>query len=385
MKILFVTTLYPSEQCPQYVIFLEQQANALQELGHEVKVLHLVENGNVADHVVVQHGLQVTSLCVTKKKLSILSPLGLKKPDAEKIKRFMAEPFDVVSVHFLGVQALRTIRKVCRNKNIPIVAHFHGLNVWKDYYVCRPWLNRYQILQKRIEFKKLSGSVGVSQKVSNVFREKIKGVPSYTVYNGVSSEMFSFVDNRFSASTGVTNVLCVANLISIKGQRYLIKAVSDLAKKGKPVTLSLVGRGPDEAELRRYAKECECPVNFLGYVSYDLVAKLMKEHDVFVMPSFFEALGCVYLEAMATGMITVGVQGQGIDEIIRDGENGFLAKPQDSSSIKEILERIMDAERTQLQSISRKARETAEKYGWTASAQQLEKVYFDLKKLREYQ
>ena len=48
MNILFATTLYPSEQCPQYVIFLEQQAKALQELGHRVHVLRIVENGDIA-------------------------------------------------------------------------------------------------------------------------------------------------------------------------------------------------------------------------------------------------------------------------------------------------------------------------------------------------
>jgi glycosyltransferase involved in cell wall biosynthesis len=54
------------------------------------------------------------------------------------------------------------------------------------------------------------------------------------------------------------------------------------------------------------------------------VAEAMRQCTIFVLPSRYEGLGCVYLEAMASGKVAIGCYGQGIDEIIRHGENGWL-------------------------------------------------------------
>jgi glycosyltransferase involved in cell wall biosynthesis len=65
----------------------------------------------------------------------------------------------------------------------------------------------------------------------------------------------------------------------------------------------------------------------------------MKNHDVFVLPSVGETFGMVYLEAMSQGCITVCTKDDGIDGIIKDGENGFLTLP-NSQDIKNTLDRI---------------------------------------------
>jgi glycosyltransferase involved in cell wall biosynthesis len=50
----------------------------------------------------------------------------------------------------------------------------------------------------------------------------------------------------------------------------------------------------------------------------------MRRCTLFVLPSSYEGLGCVYLEAMASGMPVIACRGQGIEEIIRHEENGWL-------------------------------------------------------------
>ena len=50
----------------------------------------------------------------------------------------------------------------------------------------------------------------------------------------------------------------------------------------------------------------------------------MRECTVFALPSRFEGLGCVYLEAMASAKPVIACEGQGIAEIIRHGQNGWL-------------------------------------------------------------
>ena len=68
----------------------------------------------------------------------------------------------------------------------------------------------------------------------------------------------------------------------------------------------------------------------------------MRKSDVFVMVSSPETFGLVYLEAMASGCITVGSKGEGIDGIIKNGYNGFLVEPRNVSALKDTLERIIN-------------------------------------------
>ena len=101
----------------------------------------------------------------------------------------------------------------------------------------------------------------------------------------------------------------------------------------------------------------------------------MSENDIFIMPSYYEALGCVYLEAMASGMITVGVKGQGIDEIIKDGKNGFLLAPESIESITMTVRKIYGMTADEISGVSDLARITAGNYSWDDSAKALSEVY----------
>ena len=59
----------------------------------------------------------------------------------------------------------------------------------------------------------------------------------------------------------------------------------------------------------------------------------MRRCTVFALPSRYEALGCVYLEAMATGKPVIGCRSQGIAEIIQHGFNGFLVGPNNAKEL----------------------------------------------------
>jgi len=65
-------------------------------------------------------------------------------------------------------------------------------------------------------------------------------------------------------------------------------------------------------------------VQFVGRQSRTEVAEAMRRCSVFVLPSRNEGLGCVYLEAMSCGKPVIACRGQGIDEVIEHGANGWL-------------------------------------------------------------
>jgi glycosyltransferase involved in cell wall biosynthesis len=67
----------------------------------------------------------------------------------------------------------------------------------------------------------------------------------------------------------------------------------------------------------------------------------MRRATVFALPSRYEGLGCVYLEAMAAGKPVVACLGQGIDEVIKPGLNGCLIKPDDLEELIDTLTRLL--------------------------------------------
>lgn len=378
MKILFITTCYPSKELPQYCVFLEQQAQALTKGGVKTDVLLLCEGEGVFEKI-TYNGIEITKICVLKNsKKDVLLPTKLSKMDAQKIEKAIGEKYDAVSVHFGGLKILRSIIKICKKKKLKLVAHFHGLNVWYEFYEKRKWLYNYFRLQKKFLYPKVDAVVGVSEKVTARFSEKIKNVPAYTVYNGVNLDLFKFKEREFDSEK--LKVLTVANLIELKGHDYLIKAVAKAKEQGLNIELTIAGRGPLEEKLKMLANDLgisDC-VNFTGYIEYEKIADLMQENDIFVMPSYYEALGCVYLEAMSSGMITVGVNGQGIDEIIEDGVNGFLVNPKNIDDIVWVFEKIHGEDTEKLKNISISASKTAQKFSWKESADSLSRVYKNL-------
>jgi glycosyltransferase involved in cell wall biosynthesis len=78
-------------------------------------------------------------------------------------------------------------------------------------------------------------------------------------------------------------------------------------------------------------------VRFHGRQSRETIAEAMRRCAVFALPSSYEGLGCVYLEAMASGRPAIGCRGQGIEEIIEHGKSGFLISPGNDAELSEFL------------------------------------------------
>jgi glycosyltransferase involved in cell wall biosynthesis len=110
-----------------------------------------------------------------------------------------------------------------------------------------------------------------------------------------------------------------------------------------------VGEGPLEGALR--ARAAGLPVRFHGAQPPARVAELMREADVFVLPSRFENLPVVLLEAMACGLPVVATRVGGVPEIV-DSSAGVLVPPGDvaalGSAISDVAGRLSDFDRAAL-------------------------------------
>jgi glycosyltransferase involved in cell wall biosynthesis len=93
--------------------------------------------------------------------------------------------------------------------------------------------------------------------------------------------------------------------------------------------MSIVGEGTDKSELVRKVQEygLEDFVTFWGSLSNNKVRKMMQEHHLFLLPSFFEGFPIVLLESLSSGCVPVVTNLQGITDItIENNKNGFLVE-----------------------------------------------------------
>ena len=83
-------------------------------------------------------------------------------------------------------------------------------------------------------------------------------------------------------------------------------------------------------------------VHFLGRVPHERVLNLMARADLFALPSWDEAFGLVYTEAMAQGTPVIAGRGEGPEDFIEDGVSGYLAPVRDAGALAGIIERVLD-------------------------------------------
>lgn len=155
----------------------------------------------------------------------------------------------------------------------------------------------------------------------------------------------------------------------------LIRAAGLLAHEDLPWTLVVAGDGPDRAALEAAAASTPMAgrIRFPGNVM-DLGA-LMAASDAFVLPSLWEGLPLVLLEAMARGLPVIGNRIPGITDVITEGRDGLLAAPGDAEDLAGAMKALLhDVELCR--SCGEQARATVERdYNLRETISSLESLY----------
>ncbi len=137
----------------------------------------------------------------------------------------------------------------------------------------------------------------------------------------------------------------VAHLSGEKGHRVLLEAFGKLIGGFPEGCVLLVGDGPLRDQLLEFAcrEGLEERVCFAGF--RDDSEALMKEFDIFCLPSLSEGLSSAILSAMANRLPVIATDVGGIPELVVDGQTGALVPPQDPVSLSEAMARLLRSER----------------------------------------
>jgi teichuronic acid biosynthesis glycosyltransferase TuaC len=247
-------------------------------------------------------------------------------------------PVDVIHAHS-ALPCGHAASLLSRELKIPFVITVHGLDAFSTRQVggyTGEWCARVS----RSVYRTACSVICVSEKVRN---QVVKGagasVKVAVLYNGVDPQLFSPSDSEPEAPV----ILSIGNLIPVKGHELLLRAFAAMQNQFPSLSLEIIGDGPERPRLHRLANEqgIAGKVKFRGRQSRREVADAMRRATIFALPSRYEGLGCVYLEAMSAGRPVVACLGQGIDEVIEPGVNGCLLKADDQQELTDTLTRLL--------------------------------------------
>ncbi|MBR4762534.1 MAG: glycosyltransferase family 4 protein [Clostridia bacterium] len=376
MNILYITQMYPSYELPQYCAFLHNQVKAIKLCGANITVV--IPSIEKLSQYTNYDGIDVLYVKYRDFSRSALGPLVYFQLKREIAKYIKVSDFNIVYAIHSPVNILYSAMRIAKANRLPFIVHYRGYNIFNEFEsVRKAFLDNPQKAMEHI-VKNTDLSLAVSKRTAAIITNRFPDSPVEVVYNGVDAKIFN-CDLHIPSHEGF-RILCVANLIPIKGHKYLFDAFKQLSEQypEKALQLDLVGRGPYENDLKEYVLNNSIKnVFFHGYVLHTEIADYMKNTDIFVLPSVYESFGNVCLEAMACKKPIVIFSGQGIDEIITDGINGLIAEKVNVEQLKEKIECLL-LYTDKRNAIAENGYKTAKSFTWQKSG---EKLYNIIKKV----
>lgn len=174
---------------------------------------------------------------------------------------------------------------------------------------------------------------------------------SIILWNGVDLSLFNANGKKKSSDAFVVG--CIGNFIEVKDHLSLVKAIHHISSRIPGLRLEFLGdngyaRYRDPVKKYINDNKLEGVVSILPHVDHTALPDVYRNWDLFVLPSWFEGLGCVYLEAFACGTPFIGCVGQGIEDCINPSEAQYwLASPKDPVALSEKIFDYYTTRRTQ--------------------------------------
>jgi glycosyltransferase involved in cell wall biosynthesis len=214
----------------------------------------------------------------------------------------------------------------CRAARVPLLIHSDGTS--RSEAALRP----EQRVSRRLLAHIAWGAIGNSEPASRRLRE-IGFARVFSAPHATRMEPFWQLAEQRAPGAAALRLLAVGRLIPRKGVDLLLRAVALARADGAPVELTVVGSGPEEAQLRSLATELGLAVSWLGFVDQPGLPAIYANADAFAFPSLDDPFGIVLLEAAAAGLpLIASPHGGATEDLVRDGENGFVVDPRDTRS-----------------------------------------------------
>ena len=388
MRILCVTPWFPNVPTAGHYNYIYHSVDALRRAGHDVTVLvtrpwtprvfrhiHPDWDRKPLKQELFDPSLNLNVchyLSIPRNYCYELSGPLYRLGTAHHIRRLIKE-HDIQVVHAHTEPVGYAAVPLAHEAGIPAVLTLHGINMAQ------------RMLNTTLKRERVRTTLTDADRVVLVgepLREYFAALAGWDDHFRVVPNGFFFpevcrTETRFQQDAPL-RIVSVSNLHEGKGIDLNLQALAGLNQYGlRDWHYMIVGGGRERDNLEAMVRDLGLgeQVVFLGLLPHDQVFSALTDADVFLLPSYREAFGIAYLEAMAAGLVTIGVQGQGPEAFIRDGETGYLVPPRDVQAITNLLYTIIN-DKNEAGRIADAGREhVRQNFTWERHAEKLTAVF----------
>lgn len=383
--LLVISGYWPSQADPISGIFVVEQIRAFVELGYRV---HVVVGQAIGRPI---QRLDLATLGLPEDRVTLLTPRFLRAPE-----RVSLHPL-VFAANMQGTAAFirSALAQLRANGTSPDACLVHGLRyaipaapLWKPMldapavgliHGVDPVLDRAPLpprivtwLRRGVATMDAVGMVGSYLK-DHLAAAGLDPSGLHLALNGTEVPPENTL-SPVQADAPPRRLLSVARLVDWKGIDDVLQALAVLKASGGAVDwhYRIVGKGPEQGRLQALAARLglASQVSFLGHLSRSDTLAEFDACDLFVLPSWAEPFGIVYLEAMARRRPIIGCNNCGPADFVVSGQDGLLVPPKSPGALADALRGLWQ-DPARAAALGRAGRKTAEALSWRRNARQI--------------
>lgn len=343
MKLTFVTATLTSGGSERVMSIV---ANKMQERGYEVEIVCL--NDQIVFYP-INEGIKITHVEVEAGTKSLPKKLWwfrkyIKKTQPDVVIAFMVSVYTVTLLALMGV-------------DIPVISSVRNDPAYS---------NLRKKITRKILLPRSAHVVVQTQQIKEFFCKNIQKMTT-VIYNPVNERVFETsydddnVDDNLKLKVKVdrlkvkeerlNRIISVGRLYPQKDQKMMIEAFAKVSERFPDWKLVIFGEGPQRRALETMIQDPRFKIQdkvSLPGRSENIIDEL-KKSKVFCLSSIYEGMSNALVEAICVGLPIVTTKVSGTEELIQDGENGFIVNIGDTDAMAEALTKILEDENLQKQ------------------------------------
>lgn len=193
---------------------------------------------------------------------------------------------------------------------------------------------------------------------------------SVVIPNGINNYWFENINLNKKKNNNQIKLIYAGKIDKNKNVLNICKVVQKLNNYGHNANLKIIGKGPEKKKIEKYISNYDC-IKLLNFMPKEELIYNYKNSDIFIMPSYNETFGLVYIEAMSQGLPIIYTQNEGVDGYFKEGSVGYSVDPDNINDIINKIELIV----TNYDEMSRNAVQKVQSFTWDKVSNQYIEIY----------